>query len=208
MKFILTDGNTELVFPITPAKFEVSHGIKIETVNIHALGDTDIPGYGTLAAFKIDCMLPARSYPYNEAGANLNPYSYTRQLEAWCDQQTILRYVITETPVNKSVRVSDITYGEQDGTRDVYATVSLQEHREVTLVQVKAADNASRPAETTPPATAQTYTVIKNDTLSGICRKFYGNANLYPKLAAYNNKKNPNILMVGEVLKIPDKSLL
>jgi LysM repeat protein len=209
MKFILTDGKTEFVFPVTPPRFDIQHGIRIETINVHALGDVDIPGYSTLSSFKIECMFPARKYPFINAGANTSdPYRYVKQLQTWCESQTILRYIITGTPVNEAVRVSDINYVEQDGTRDVYATVSLQAHREITLVQVKAADNATRPAATSPPETAKTYTVVKGDNLWSLCRRFYGNGNLYIKLANYNKIKNPKIIRIGQVLKIPEKSLL
>ena len=54
----------------------------------------------------------------------------------------------------------------------------------------------------------QNHTVQPGDTLSGICRKYYGNANLYPKLAAYNNIKNPDLIYDGSVLKIPPASAL
>jgi len=48
----------------------------------------------------------------------------------------------------------------------------------------------------------QTYTVVKGDTLWAIAKKFYGDGNLYHYLADLNNLKNPNILQIGQVLKI------
>lgn len=47
------------------------------------------------------------------------------------------------------------------------------------------------------------YTVVKGDTLSGIASK-YGTT--YQKLAQYNNIKNPNIITVGQKIKIPGTS--
>lgn len=47
------------------------------------------------------------------------------------------------------------------------------------------------------------YTVVKGDTLSGIAAK-YGTT--YQKLAAYNNIANPNVIHVGQKIKIPRKS--
>ena len=44
------------------------------------------------------------------------------------------------------------------------------------------------------------YTVVNGDTLSGIAAK-YGTT--YQKLAAYNNIANPNIINVGQTIKIP-----
>lgn len=44
------------------------------------------------------------------------------------------------------------------------------------------------------------YTVKSGDTLSGIASKY---DTTYQKLAEYNNIKNPNIIYVGQVIKIP-----
>jgi LysM repeat protein len=44
------------------------------------------------------------------------------------------------------------------------------------------------------------YTVVKGDTLSGIAYK-YGTT--YSKLADYNGIKNPNLINVGQKIKIP-----
>lgn len=48
-----------------------------------------------------------------------------------------------------------------------------------------------------------TYTVKSGDTLSAIASK-YGTS--YQKLAEYNNISNPNIISVGQVIKIPNNS--
>lgn len=69
--------------------------------------------------------------------------------------------------------------------------------------------NVSTPATTpkpTPSAPTQSsssetvYTVKRGDTLSGIAKK-YGTT--YQKLAAYNGISNPNIIRVGQKIKIP-----
>ena len=57
------------------------------------------------------------------------------------------------------------------------------------------------PAKPEQPATGQTvYTVQKGDTLSKIAAK-YGTT--YQKLASYNGIANPNIINVGQKIKIP-----
>ena len=99
-----------------------------------------------------------------------------------------------------------------------YCTLTLRRHRQPNPVRLvgdgqQAAQTAavSTPARATdmPAQTAvQNHTVQPGDTLSGICRKYYGNANLYPKLAAYNNIKNPDLIYDGSVLKIPPASAL
>jgi LysM repeat protein len=60
------------------------------------------------------------------------------------------------------------------------------------------------PAEA-PAAAAQTYTVQAGDTLSKISKQFYGDANQYMKIFNANKDQlnDPNMIRVGQVLKIP-----
>jgi LysM repeat protein len=51
---------------------------------------------------------------------------------------------------------------------------------------------------------ARTHTVVAGDTLSAIALRFYGDANLFPLIAAANGIANPNVITVGQVLTIPD----
>jgi nucleoid-associated protein YgaU len=49
----------------------------------------------------------------------------------------------------------------------------------------------------------QPYTVKSGDTLSGISKLFYGNANKYPDVAKANNISDPNLVRVGTALNLP-----
>lgn len=51
------------------------------------------------------------------------------------------------------------------------------------------------------------YVVKKGDTLGKITEHFYGNANCYDVLAAYNGLTDPNTIYPGEVLVIPNDLL-
>lgn len=209
LKFIFkdTEKNTEMVLPVTPPSFDVSHGINIETINIHTLGDVILPGYGTLSAIRIDCMFPAKKYPFIQPKTNLDPYSYIKKLKTWCEKHVVMRFIISNTPVNIQVLISDITYGEKDGSGDVYSTINLREYRQLSVVQTNNTGNKSRVTDKNAPGT-ESYVIKQGDTLSSICRKYYGNASLYSKLASYNNIKNPNLIYAGNKLKLPSKNLL
>jgi len=52
---------------------------------------------------------------------------------------------------------------------------------------------------------AQMHTVVSGDTLSKIAKKYYGNANLYPKIFEANQPmlKHPDKIYPGQVLRIP-----
>lgn len=55
------------------------------------------------------------------------------------------------------------------------------------------------------PAEERTYTVEDGDTLSAIAEKFYGDANSYPTIFDANRDQldNPDVIQVGQVLRIP-----
>lgn len=47
------------------------------------------------------------------------------------------------------------------------------------------------------------YTVKSGDTLSEIAQKYYGDAMEYKKIAHYNNISNPDLIQVGQKIRIP-----
>jgi LysM repeat protein len=205
--FFDTQKSTELVLPVTPSSFEVSHGINVETINIHTLGDVALAGYGTLPAFKVECMFPAKNYPFLQATAMIDPYGYVDKFKNWCDNRAVLRFIVSDTTVNIPVLIAEIVYGEKDGTGDVYATITMRKYRELSAVQMSNTGNSARSTKRTTVA-VQAYTIKSGDTLSAICRKYYGDASLYPKLASYNGIKNPHLIYAGNTIKLPDKNLL
>lgn len=56
-----------------------------------------------------------------------------------------------------------------------------------------------------PADESQYHTVVKGDTLSAIAKKFYGNANLYPKIFEANKPmlNHPDKIYPGQLLRIP-----
>ena len=208
-KFILfdIDKKIETVLPVTPESFEVSYGVRVETINIHMIGDVSLPGHVTFSPIKIECMFPSRKYPFNQPSAVLDPYHYVKRIQKWIDSHTILRFVVSDTAIRRKVFVSDLTLGEKDGTGDVYATITLSPYRKLTAVQTNKTGNSTRSSEKTK-ADTDIYVVKDRETLGAISRKFYGDSSLASKLASYNGIKNPDLITIGLKLKLPGKSLL
>ncbi len=48
-----------------------------------------------------------------------------------------------------------------------------------------------------------TYQVKSGDTLSKIAKRFYGDANHYHQIASANSIDNPDLIKVGQELKLP-----
>lgn len=67
--------------------------------------------------------------------------------------------------------------------------------------------NVQAGSETSAPTAdeAQTYKVVSGDSLSKIAQKFYGHANRWREIFEANRDQisNPDLIKVGQVLKIP-----
>jgi len=199
--FILK-GNSELIFPVTPGSYKVDTGINVELINIHELGDVHLAGYGTLSTITIEALFPANAYSFS-SGAN--PEYYIEQIKNMIAQKTPVRFIVGGTGVNISVLVQSVTYGEEDGTNDVYATIILKEHRPLVVVQVAQPQESKRREPVRQQEGEQAYTTKKNDTLSSISRKFYGNSvtENMNKIAQYNKISRVQLASGTHNIKIP-----
>lgn len=205
-KFIIK-ATKQITLPVTPESFEVSYGRRTETINIHETGDVNLPGGMALGTIKISCLFPANDYPF--ATDYGSPYDYIEAIEKIIKKKKPVRFVVSGTPINEKVLIEEICYGEKDGTGDVYATLTLRGYCQVSVGTAEIAAY-SRPGGEGSVSQEQSYSAVYGDCLCFICRKFYGDGSytLAQKLADYNGRADPNILYVGEVLKIPPKSVL
>lgn len=187
----------DLILPITPESFEVGHGIKIETVNIHAVGDLRIAGYTTLDSITISGIFPANRYSF-AATDDTDPYALVARFKAWSDGRKPVRFLITGTDVNIPVLIESIRYGEKDGSGDVYYTLNLAEYR-----YASASAGSSRAVDAYP-RTQQEYTVQKGETLRVVAERFYGDPWKAEQLKRVNRMENASLRLIGRVIKVPE----
>lgn len=215
-KFIFhssADGQ-EIILPVTPSSYQVETGQGIQVVNLTQFGDYALAGYPSIYAFTLDCMFPAQSYPFMVGGSTPDPNLYIEFFERAVKERQVLRFVVSDTLVSNEVLVESMRYGEQDGTNDVYVTLSLMPYRRLQVAS--APSNTPTPAPPkgaartgdAPSVTQQSYTIKRGDTLWGICRRFYGEGKLAYPLAKLNQIKNADLIYDGDTIKIPEKSLL
>lgn len=205
--FLDDTAGVELVLPVSPSSYQWSHDAAIETVRVDQLGDLNFFGGKKMGTTTLrDCILPARPYPFLSPGAGTNPWTYLEQLEKWVDRGTVVRWLVSGTPVNAAVLLEGVTFREQDGTNDLYADITLRQYQQpetpVLPVQPAAAPAAGRDAAT-GAAEERSYVVQSGDTMWHICRTFYGDGSLSWRLAAANGIKNANLIQAGAALTIP-----
>lgn len=127
-KFIIK-ASGQITLPVTPESFEVSYGRHTETVNIHEVGDVNLPGGMALGTIKVGCMFPENDYPF--ALDSGEPYEYVERIEKIIKRKKPVRFVVSGTGINERVLIEEISYGERDGTGDVYATITMRGYRKV-----------------------------------------------------------------------------
>lgn len=212
MQICFIRDQVSLVMPVTPGRYQWTVGKRMETININQLGDVYRPGGLTRFSGNFDFLLPAQDYPWVEAGARADPQYYLDYLNAWASDEKTVRMVITGTEINVLVYIEDVTQGEADGTGDRYVTVAVREYCDLEAVEVATAtgtQNSGRAADASS-GKAQSYTIVSGDTLSVICRRYYGKstAKYYNALAKYNGIKNPHLIYPGVTIQIPPETTL
>lgn len=201
-------GDTHVVLPVTPESYTWGAAKAINQVSLTELGEINLPGPRKRYSGSFECLFPAANYPWLAPGSRADPAYYVELFTAWAvETGTPVRFLVEGTPVNALVLIEGFEYTEKDGSGDVYAKVTLREWTEVEAASVVTASDAAGAANGSQNTSgaAQQYTVAAGDTLSAICRRFYGNgtAAYYNALAVYNGIKNPNVIYVGAVLTIP-----
>ena len=211
VKVVLLNSKTgeQLTMPVTPSEWHIEVGRSVESLDMSQTGQVNLSGLSALFNEQSAFLLPSSSRNYADPGYSGNPFQIVDTLTRWSSAGDVLRLIITDTPVNVPILLAPVRYGQQDGTGDVYVTLTMRQYRELTAEIATKSDtgNAGRTAPQTV-SNAADYTVVKGDTLWGIARKYYGNGQLAWKLASYNGIKNANLIYPGQRVRIPDQSQL
>ena len=191
-KFILKSDGGEMILPVTPQTFTVSKSNNVQKLSIHQLGDVNVWGQPGLCEIKIESFFPAEQRSYSFSGGD--PYAMAEQIEGWINDQTVIRFIVSDTPVNLAVLPAAIEYGESDGTGDVDFTLTLKEYRSMETVDLNGTGEG-RETENEPVSSEQTYEVKSGDTLWAIAKQYYGDGRLayYTGPTGTSRKSKPTV---------------
>ena len=206
MEIWLKDGNNAFRFPVLPPEFTIEDSSVISNININNIGEVAIFGGKKGTKTAISTFFPKQAYQFVEYSGFMPPYDCVAKIKAWKEAGKVLRFVITGV-VNIPVYIETFTYGEKDGSGDVYFTLTFVEHIELKITKIKNVVNEptppKRPVQTAPKK--RTHKVVKGDTLWALASRYYGNGSKYPTIHNANKDKvkNPNLIHIGWVLVIP-----
>lgn len=196
-----------LVFPVNPESVNIASQAKTLQYSPVALGDIEIPRGRVPTKVSWEGILPGlnRSLP---GVPNQNPNDIVNILKKWSTENwegsQNVRLIISETPWNLLVFISDFNATHSGGHGDIYYSITLTEWRPL-IIQ----ETAAKPAPKRPTTTVKqrTYTVKKGDNLWNIAKKYTGKGARWTEMWAINKtksrSKNPNLIYPGEVFTIP-----
>lgn len=208
----LSYNNHEEAFtlPVNPAQFEFTEPHNNQKITLLNIGEAKLMGHrglvsGTLSGFFPDAASPLSRY------ADRDPLEYIQLLTKWKAQPQPIRVIISDCDFNLAMTIDSLTYGQHEGEKSVYYSITLSEYRflNVPSVQEESQTRSGTSGLNTRPNTHEspkTHTVVSGDCLWNLAKKYYGSGAQYTKIYAANKSvigSNPNLIKPGQKLVIP-----
>lgn len=194
MDFYLSFNNNaeQIRLPVTPSSFKISQNHNNTVLDITSIGEINLIGRKGLASLTISSFFPSKEYYFCKYNGFPPPYEFVKTIQKWKDSCKPIRIIITGTPVNYAMSIEEFSFSEEDGTGDVYFTLSLREY--VFTKQSKPTQvTTSNGTQITVPQTKRetkpiptTQKVQPNDNIYTIAKKTTGNMNNAKAIAKTN----------------------
>jgi nucleoid-associated protein YgaU len=202
MRIKLSSGGQYFYLPVVPEQFEYKTAVKIDVTEIIGLGEISIPGKKKLMKSSIKKFFPNKVYPfaYYENGF-ISPMEFVDLLERWENDGAA---VLIEPDGFKKVQmyISAFDYRVQDGSGDIYYTISFIEAVDNQIVEAGATIDAISNTRIEKTVATVEYVVKSGDTLSAIAKKYTGKSDNWREIAKTNDIKDPRALQIGQKLVI------
>lgn len=214
------------LLPVTPSKIQIKISNNNKTVNLINEGEINILKNAGLTDIEFECEIPQIKHPYAVYKSGFKDAGYFMGIfeELKVSRKPFQFIVCRKTPtgkklLNTNIKVSmedyKITEDAKNGF-DFKVKINLKQFREygTKTVNIKMSDSEAsmsvepnREMDNAPvPTESQTYTVVKNDTLCNIAKKFYGDSSKYTVIYDANRDVitgSPNLIYPGQVLTVP-----
>lgn len=138
MDIFLSINNREQVIqlPIVPSEFKLSSPYGNETYETINQGEIKLIGKRNLKSITIESFFPKNHYTFSR-DRSYSGWEYVHKIETWRDREIPVRLIITETPLNAAWTIDSFEYGVQDGSGDIYYTLTLSEFKFINLTKRK-----------------------------------------------------------------------
>ena len=130
MEFWLMQDTDKLQLPVPPANYAIKRALNNTSVVVESIGEVSFIGKPKLAEIPpITSFFPNQPYSFCQYNTFPSPKACTDLIEKWILSGTPIRFLVTGTSINILCSIEDFEYGEQDGTGDVYFTLTLKEYK-------------------------------------------------------------------------------
>lgn len=215
-----TNGSREIQIPWLPDKVKfTSNGSRMADYEILDVGPVKVPSGSNLGKFAWESYLPGvghKDLPFLR-GTWQDPKKLQTILSEWRANGTPLRILMTGSPINHDVYLSDFNAVYESGYGDYKYDIEFETRRDIKIVSTKVAAQKSSKSSSSGSSAKRTYTIKSRDTLWAIAQKFYGkgtkhstiyNANktIIEATAKKHKKKSSNgghWIYAGTILTIP-----
>jgi len=211
-------------FPVAPSEMTIKINGRNESIVLMNEGEVNIIKKPGLTDIEFEVLLPNVKYPFAVYPNGFQAATfYLDKLEKLKVSDKPFQFIVNRMmpngnllfDTNMSVTLEDYEIKESaDNGFDVTVSIILKQYRaygnkKVTIKKdtksnskstSKAVVEQTRP--TTNKTTPKTHTVVKGDTLWAIAKKYLGDGSKSAELAKINNISNPNVIQVGQVIKL------
>lgn len=193
--------------PIVPNEFHIKSGKNSSSVTLLGFGEISDSGTPTLRIWSISSMFPKTKYSICTGSIKSNPYDYVSLVEKIKKDNIVCQYTITKTNIDIRCTIEEFEYWENDGSGDVYYTITFKEHKEIKLSTFSNTTLTSGVlyfnSDYTIDTTKENKVVVKEgDSVIKIAKQYYGDSSKYKDILAKNGLSNPDDIKTGQVLLI------
>jgi hypothetical protein len=128
MEFWLIQDKEKIQLPIPPSDYEISNELAVDTFDVELAGEISFIGRKKLSTTSISSFFPSQRYSFCQVKP-LKPYEYIALIKKWRESGKPIRLVITQTDVDLTCTIDKFSYGEKDGSKDIYFSLDLREYR-------------------------------------------------------------------------------
>lgn len=183
---IITEGS-QYELAVNPREISITQDSKDKTIDLLNVGEVNVPGNRGLIKVTLTTFLPDRASPFYTGNA---PETIIQAIKKAKNGQKTLRIIISGTDVNTLFTVSSMNETYKEGQEDIYISWSFTESRDLNTGQV--ASWVRRYTETglcnrnTGNVIPKVVTVMQNDSLWSLARRYYNDGSRWKDIAAAN----------------------
>lgn len=131
--FLSVNNRAEIIqLPIVPSGFKINSPVNNETFTTINQGDIKLFGERGLKDLTIDTFFPVKEYSFARSN-DYKGWEYVDLIESWIERKLRVRLVVTGSPVNVVMAIDNFEYGVQDGSGDIYYSLTLSEFKDIKL---------------------------------------------------------------------------